>query len=743
VFADPLSGASTRRWPILVLGLLAAGAGADVPMAPQAQLAPGPDGQVVLSWTPVAGARHYVIYRQDEPYGPLQELALVEEGPYLPGLGTGRAFFRVTAVGDAPGWPLRPAPTPSHASGEVVSLFSDSYPAVPVDTWSAPWDQADVQDVLIDGDQTKLFTNLTFSGTEFVTHAIDATTLTHFHFDLWTPDPTDPPATFRVKLVDFGADGQYGGGNDSESELAIDRGWNPPLASGEWLGYTIPLQQFGGLASRAHLAQLLFSGEPDSVFVDNIYFLRDSSWTPPTEPQIPAPTPGRDPSRVLSLFSDVYGNLPVDTWSAVWDQAEVEEGQLSGDRVLRYSGLGYAGIECVSQPVDAGSMTHLHLDIWTAGPTAPPAELRVKLVDFGANGVWDGGGDDREHELAFHAQTNPALPAGSWAGLDIPLAAFTGLTTRRHLAQIILSGSLDPIWLDNLYLYNSCPPWTPPAVAGSTEPGDGDAGARDLQVVWEDTFDGPAGQTPDPLKWDFDIGTGWGNAQLEYDTGRPANASLDGAGCLAITARREDYLGSAYTSARIVTRGRFEPTGGRVEARMQLPVGQGIWPAFWLLGANIGQVGWPQCGEIDIMEARGQLPDQNLGSLHGPGYSGGASHSHLFQLPGEGFHQDFHIFAVDWGADAIEWFVDGQSYGSAQPDDLPGPWVFNHPFYIILNLAVGGSFVGPPDECTIFPQTLRVDWVRVLQETDGRGAADGAPAEGSSSGKMPERSPEP
>jgi len=703
------------RLGLLAQGLLALAGPARGLVAPLARLEAGAGGQVVLDWSPVPGADHYLIHSRSAPAGPAQLLASVTAGPYLHAAGAGRLFFTVTAAGGIPAWPLGPAPVSAHPAADVISLFSDAYPDVPVDSWSAPWDQADVQEVQLAGDATLLFTNLTFSGSEFVTHAIDATGLTHFHFDLWTPDPTAPPAAFRVKLVDFGANGLYGGGDDSESELALDAGSSPPLASGCWLGYSLPLAQFGGLASRAHLAQLLFSGDPDSVFVDNLYFLRDAGWSPPTEPEGPAPLPTRDASRVLSLFSDAYADLQVDSWSAAWDQAEVEERQLAGEPVKRYSGLGYAGIEFVSQPVDAGSMTHLHLDLWTAEPTAPPAELRIKLVDFGANGVWDGGGDDREHELAFHSQSTPPLQRGSWSGLDIPLAAFTGLTTRRHLAQLILSGSLDTLWLDNPYFFNHCDPWTPPAAAASASLCAASE-SRELELVWQDEFNGPAGQPPDPAKWDYDVGTGWGNAQLEYDTNRPANAALDGAGCLNLVARREDYQGSAYTSARLVTRGRFEPTWGRVEARLRLPVGQGIWPAFWLLGADIGQVSWPQCGEIDIMEYRGQQPDLNHGSVHGPGYSGGGCFTNSFQLPGAGFHQDFHVFRVDWSAESIEWFVDDQSYGIVRPADLAGPWVFDHPFYLILNLAVGGSFVGAPDECTIFPQTLSVDWVRVSQE---------------------------
>jgi beta-glucanase (GH16 family) len=236
-----------------------------------------------------------------------------------------------------------------------------------------------------------------------------------------------------------------------------------------------------------------------------------------------------------------------------------------------------------------------------------------------------------------------------------------------------------------------------------------------LVLTWQDEFDGPAGQSPDPTKWGYDLGTDWGNRQLEYDTDRPTNVSLDGEGHLVIVARREDYLGCAYTSARINTNGRFAQTRGRFEARLKLPVGQGLWPAFWLLGANFASAGWPACGEIDIMEYRGQQPTVVHGSLHGPGYSGGSAITHSFTAPYGAFDTDFHVFAVDWSEEAISWSVDGTTYATATPADLPAgtTWVFGHPFFVILNVAVGGNFVGGPDATTVFPQTMTVDYVRV------------------------------
>ncbi len=241
------------------------------------------------------------------------------------------------------------------------------------------------------------------------------------------------------------------------------------------------------------------------------------------------------------------------------------------------------------------------------------------------------------------------------------------------------------------------------------------------QLIWEDEFDGPAGQLPDPAHWGFDTGVDWGNAQLEYDTDRPENVSLDGQGNLAITARRETYTGPKgtreFTSGRINTLGRFEQSGGRFEARIRLPIGQGIWPAFWMLGNDFSRVGWPDCGEIDIMEYRGQVPNVVMGTIHGPGYSGGSGIGGSFNL-GASFHDDFHVFAVEWTQDGITWLVDGQPFRTVTPANIPRgtSWVFDHPFGMLLNVAVGGNFTGCTDPDCItatFPQTMLVDWVRV------------------------------
>jgi beta-glucanase (GH16 family) len=239
----------------------------------------------------------------------------------------------------------------------------------------------------------------------------------------------------------------------------------------------------------------------------------------------------------------------------------------------------------------------------------------------------------------------------------------------------------------------------------------------DWVLTWHDEFEGEAGTPPNPENWVYDVGgEGWGNNQLEFDTDRPENVSLDGAGHLAIVARKELFQGREYTGARIKTKDLFEQRYGRIEARIKLPIGRGIWPAFWMLGNDIDDNEWPGCGEIDIMEYRGQEPRIVHGTIHGPGYSAGEAITSSYRLPDdETFADDFHVFAVDWDPSRFTFWVDDQVYHVINADEVTarGPWVFEHPHFLLLNVAVGGGFVGAPDASTEFPQTMLVDWVRV------------------------------
>lgn len=252
-------------------------------------------------------------------------------------------------------------------------------------------------------------------------------------------------------------------------------------------------------------------------------------------------------------------------------------------------------------------------------------------------------------------------------------------------------------------------------------------------ATFTDDFNGPAGSGVDQSKWRAETGDNVNNHERQYYTSGTHNAALDGQGNLVITARRDNpgnfncwYGFCQYTSARLVTSATFSQTYGHFESRMKLPRGQGMWPAFWMLGTNIGQVGWPTSGEIDIMENVGFEPSTVHGTLHGPGYSGGEGIGAGYTLPGgQRFADGFHTFAVDWAPGRISWFVDGNHYQTRTPADTGGdPWVFDHPFYVLVNLAVGGYWPGDPDGSTVFPQQLVVDYVHI-STTDGGGGTGG------------------
>ena len=341
--------------------------------------------------------------------------------------------------------PTVAAPTPEVPSGDVISLFSNAYTDVTVDGWSTDWDQAFVEDIQIEGNDTKLYTNLTYAAITFETETIDASGMDFFHMDIWTPNDTSAPAVFNVKLVDYGPDGVFDGGDDTESEVSFNE---TTMDSETWVSLDIPMINFGGLASREHLAMLIISGDPNTVYVDNVYFY--TGGTGPAVPEIAAPTPTQLQENVVSLYSNAYTDVTVDTWSAEWDQAEVADIQIEGNDTKLYTSLVFAGIEFTSQTIDATDMTHLSMDVWTPDSTADPAVFKVKLVDFGADGAW-GGGDDVEDELIFDENV---MDTAAWVSLDIPLTDFAGLTTTGHLAQMIISGDPNTVYIDNIYFYN-------------------------------------------------------------------------------------------------------------------------------------------------------------------------------------------------------------------------------------------------------------------------------------------------
>lgn len=254
---------------------------------------------------------------------------------------------------------------------------------------------------------------------------------------------------------------------------------------------------------------------------------------------------------------------------------------------------------------------------------------------------------------------------------------------------------------------------------------DGTNAAPQRELVWRDDFDGPAGSAVDPTSWTHETGGGgWGNRELQRYRSGTSNAALDGAGHLVITARRHDasdpcwYGTCRYTSARLTTEGKVSFTGGRVEARIKLPTGKGIWPAFWLLGENRATVGWPRCGEVDVMELVGHEGNRVWSSVHGPGYVR-AGLTAGYTLPGSrSFADDFHVFAVEWTqSEALEFSVDGTPYHRVARQDISAgnEWVFDKPMHVLLNVAVGGEWPGSPTADTRFPAQMIVDQVSIYR----------------------------
>jgi hypothetical protein len=368
-------------------------------------------------------------------------------------------YFYNDSAGGGGDAPVVAAPTPTQDAADVISMFSDTYTDVTIDTWRTGWSVGDLTEVTIDGQQVKQYTNLDFVGVEAVANQIDASGMTHFHVDVWTPNATQ----LRIKLVDFGADAAFGGGDDTEGELVYDGTSTPALAQGQWISLDIPLADFqaAGLANLGHIAQLIFSAQPPgsaTVYVTNVYFYNAGGGGGPTAPTAAAPVPTQAEADVISLFSDAYTDVAVDTWRTDWSVATLTDTDVAGDAVKLYTELNFVGIETVASQIDASGMTHFSIDVWTPDAT----QIRIKLVDFGADGAFDGG-DDTEHEVTYD---NPAQ--GQWISYDIPLTDFVNLTNRNNIAQLIISGlpaGAATLYVDNVYFYSEAPPTEPTAAA--------------------------------------------------------------------------------------------------------------------------------------------------------------------------------------------------------------------------------------------------------------------------------------
>jgi len=329
-------------------------------------------------------------------------------------------FDNVTfSAGSALAEPTVAALAPTKLSSDVISLFSNAYNNVPVDTWRTSWSSATLIDMQIAGNDAKKYTGLDFVGIETVNNQINVNSMDLFEFDLWTPNST----SFRFKLVDFGANGAFGGGDDVEHETVIT-----PTLNG-WNHVAVPLSSMTGLTTKSNIAQIIFASSPAGtsvVYLDNIIFSKGT--VPQVEPTTAAPTPTRLASDVMSLFSNAYNNATIDTWRTSWSAATLTDMQVAGNDVKKYSDLDFVGIEMVSNQLNISSMDSFVFDLWTPNSTT----FKFKLVDFGADGVF-GGGNDVEHETII----TPTL--SGWNHVAYPISGMTGLTTKSNIAQLIFA----------------------------------------------------------------------------------------------------------------------------------------------------------------------------------------------------------------------------------------------------------------------------------------------------------------
>lgn len=329
-----------------------------------------------------------------------------------------------------------PAPTvgatpPTKPAADVISLFSNVYTNVTVDTWRTSWSAATLTDMKIGSDDIKKYTALDFVGVEMVANQININSMDMFEFDVWTPNST----TLRFKLVDFGANGTFGGGDDKEHETSIT-----PTLNG-WNHIAVPISNMTGLTTKSNIAQLIFASAPAGtsiIYVDNIMFSKAAVLA---EPTVAAPTPTKKAADVISLFSNAYTNVTVDTWRTGWSAATLTDVKIGTDDVKKYTALDFVGIEMVANQINISLMDSFEFDVWTPNSTI----FKFKLVDIGADGKF-GGGDDKEHELTMTPTLN------GWNHVSAPISNFIGLTTKSNIAQLIFASA--PVGTSIAYIDN-------------------------------------------------------------------------------------------------------------------------------------------------------------------------------------------------------------------------------------------------------------------------------------------------
>ncbi len=384
----------------------------------------------------VSMSSSYLVFSSSDP-----AVATVNEAGVVTTVGTGSAVITATLNGqDALGsltinslGAFTSAPTPTEAANTVISLFSNHYTNVPVDYYNGywqPYQTTQSSDFTVNGDDVLNYTNFNFVGVQFSNPTVDATLMSHFHADIYIPGTLAAGANFKIRLVDFGSDGVFGGGNDTGHTVTYT---SPTLVAQNWVSLDIPFTSFTGLTSRAHLAQVIFEGTNISNFyADNIYLFNNGSVIP-VVPTAAAPTPTAAASNVTSIFSDAYTNVAGTNFNPNWGQTtQVTQVPIAGNNTLRYGGLNYQGIELGSAQ-NVTNRNVLHLDFYSANSTS----LKVYLISPGPV----------EKSVTL---TVPTI--GGWNSIDIPLTSFTPVNLS-NVFQMKFDGN-GTIYLDNIYFRN-------------------------------------------------------------------------------------------------------------------------------------------------------------------------------------------------------------------------------------------------------------------------------------------------
>ena len=408
-------------------------------------------------------------------------------------LGTKNAVgsLKITSTG-TPVMPTVAAPTPTRDQANVISLYSNAYTNVPVDTWNTRWQfsTADNFFIQVAGNDVIRYRNLNFVGIEFKTPPVNVSGMRFFHMDMWTPDPTSLPNNFKVLLVDFGANGVFGGGDDSQHEITIT---SPTLVSNNWVSIDIPLTAFTGLTSRAHLAQMVLSGTVPNVYVDNIYFYRN-----PVTQTTAAPVPNRNAANVLSVFSDSYTNLSGSDFFPNWGQSTVvTQTAIAGNNTLYYTNFNYQGLQLAANQ-NLSTYQYLHLDYYISNA----GTLNVFLISPpGTPGA----------VAPFEKAFSLTVPTTGWNSIDIPLSHFTPEVSLNSVFQFKFDGGgASDIYLDNIYFWRL--PVVPPVAAPVPN-----YPAANVISIFSDSYTNVAGS---------DLNPNWGQATVVTQTPIVGNNTL-------------------------------------------------------------------------------------------------------------------------------------------------------------------------------------------------------------------------